>query len=379
MNTTRVTELVSARFHKLVRSDNKIHNAHLLVHSDTHGLHLNLAGGEERGSDEPRSSEPRPYEPGGEGRLVHPEQPVFMASVGKLFTAILVALLHEQGALSFEDPISHYLEPDVLKDLHLFRGRDFSRGIQIKHLLNHTSGLPDYFEDKPARGKGMIQCLLEEPERRFQPREVLNWAKANLQPRFPPGRGFHYSDTGYNLLGQIIEAVTGAPYHLALSRTLFEPLGMDGAFVLQHSQPRAASPYPVAGVYVGDTNIVNYCSMSMAYADGAIAAPLEDLLKFMRALAQGQLLRPDTFEQMNDRARFMPGIDYGYGMMIIRPVPLLMPGRYACWGNAGSTGAFMFYHPGLDAHLIGSLNQFRYHAKGIRFMLGVIDILLKNR
>lgn len=375
MDTTRVAELVSAKFHKLVRSDRNIHNAHLLVHSDAHSLHLNLAAGEERVSYEPSS-----FKPGEQGRIVHPEQPVFMASVGKLFTAVLVARLHEQGALSFEDPISHYLEPDVLKDLHLFRGRDFSRGIRIKQLLNHTSGLPDYFEDKPTRGKGMIQQLLEEPDRRFQPREILDWSKENLQARFPPGRSFHYSDTGYNLLGQIIEAVTGIPYPIALSRTLFKPLEMDGAFVLQHSQPRAASPYPVAGVYVGDTNIVDYCSMSMAYADGAIAAPLEDLLKFMRALAQGQLLRPDTFARMNDdRARFVPGIDYGYGMMIIRPVPLLMPARYACWGNAGSTGAFMFYHPGLDAYLIGSLNQFRYHAKGIRFMLGVIDILLKNR
>jgi D-alanyl-D-alanine carboxypeptidase len=72
------------------------------------------------------------------------------------------------------------------------------------------------------------------------------------------------------------------------------------------------------------------------------------------------------------------GIDYGYGMMKIRTVPVVMPAKFNCWGNAGSTGSFMFYHPALDAYLIGSLNQFRYHSKGIRFMLRVIDRLVKN-
>jgi D-alanyl-D-alanine carboxypeptidase len=131
-------------------------------------------------------------------------------------------------------------------------------------------------------------------------------------------------------------------------------------------------------VYVGHTNIVHYRALSTDYAGGGITAPLEDLLKFMRALTQGRLLSPETFRKMESCSRFAPGIDYAYGFMKIHSVPVLMPARYASWGNAGSTGAFMFYHPGLDACLIGSLNQFRYHVKGIRFMLRVMDILLKN-
>jgi D-alanyl-D-alanine carboxypeptidase len=65
-------------------------------------------------------------------------------------------------------------------------------------------------------------------------------------------------------------------------------------------------------------------------------------------------------------------------MMKVRTVPVIMPAKYNCWGNAGSTGAFMFYHPGQDAYLIGSLNQFNYPQKGIRFMLRTINTLLKN-
>ena len=153
---------------------------------------------------------------------------------------------------------------------------------------------------------------------------------------------------------------------------------MKHAFLLGHSQPMEECPHPIAGAYIGRTNVVHYRSLSVDYAGGGVTAPLADLLKFMRALVQGRLLDAETLGLMDDCAKFSLGIDYCYGMMKIRTVPILMPGRYNCWGNAGSTGAFMFYHPGQDAYLIGSLNQLRYHAKGIRFMLRVIDTLLKN-
>jgi D-alanyl-D-alanine carboxypeptidase len=63
--------------------------------------------------------------------------------------------------------------------------------------------------------------------------------------------------------------------------------------------------------------------------------------------------------------------------MRFKPMFLLMPGKYSSWGNAGSTGSFLFYHPATDAYLIGSLNQFRYNRKGIKLMFKAIDILLQ--
>jgi D-alanyl-D-alanine carboxypeptidase len=363
LNTTTAAEQISARFHKLVSSDPRIHNAHLLVHSERNGLHLNLAaGGQMIGAES----------------AVHTGQPVFMASVGKLFTAVLVALLAEQGKLSFDAKLADFLEPGLLEGLHVFKGVDYSREIRLKHLLNHTSGLPDYFEDKPEKGPGMLERVLGDPDQEYTPREIVTWSKENLKPRFPPGAGFHYSDTGYYLLGLTVEAVTSVQFHEALSRFIFEPLEMKQACLLGHSRPQEESPHPIAGVFFGDTNVVGYRSLSVDYAGGGVTAPLEDLLKFMSALAQGRLLSAETFRRMDDCAKFTIGIDYGYGMMKIRTVPILMPAKYNCWGNAGSTGAFMFYHPGQDAYLIGSLNQFRYHAKGIRFMLRAIDTLIKN-
>jgi len=363
MDTIKTKARITAIFEKLVSSDRKIYNAHFLIHSDTKQLRLNLAGGNAN------TNQNGPAKIG---------QPVFMSSVGKLFTAVMIAMLCERGNLSFEHRITEILDPELLDGLHVFRGKDYTDQIRLRHLLNHTSGLPDYFEDKPAGGAGFVQRILHEPDRIFQPWEVVTWSKENLKSKFPPGKGFHYSDTGYHLLGLVTEAVTGMLFHDALSHWIFNPLGMEQAFLIGHSTPLKASPFPVAGVYFGAANIVGYRSLSVDFAGGGITAPLEDLLKFMQALVQGRLLSEQTLIKMDDCVRFAPGIVYGYGMMKIRSVPLLMPAKYSCWGNAGSSGSFLFYHPGLDVYLIGSLNQFRYHQKGIQFMLRVIDVLLKK-
>ena len=366
MNTTRATEQITARFQKLVHSDAKIHNAYLLVHSDKSSFHLNLAEGvTETGSNNTVQA--------------HPQQPVYMASVGKLFTAVLVAILSEQGMLSFDDKIADFLDPNLMEGLHVFKGEDYSRQIRLKHLLNHTAGVHDFWEDKPPDGTGMVDRLLNAPDRVYVPAEVVAWSKENLKAHFPPGEGFHYSDTGYHLLGLVVESVASMSFHDALSHYIFEPLQMKNAFLLQHSRPLEESDHPLAAVYIGDTNVAQYRSLSVDYAGGGVTAPPDDLLKFMQALVQGRLLQAETLEKMmDDCAKFSLGIDYCYGIMKIRGFPILMPRRLNSWGNAGATGAFMFYHPGQDAYLIGSLNQFGYPSKAIRFMMRVIDTLMKN-
>lgn len=360
MKSIQTRQRIVSALEKMVNHDQNIHDAHLLVHSESHPLHVNLAMGNKKFD---------------QSDLAYIGQPVYMASVGKLFTAVLIAVLCERRVLSYQQRIVDVLPQELLDGLHVYRRKDFSDCIQIRHLLNHTSGLPDYFEDQPRKGLRMVERLILEPECNYRPEKVVAWSKENLQPKFPPGKGFYYSDTGYHLLGLVIESVTGKPFHEALSHWILEPLGMCQTFLIGHSLPAEKNPYPVAGVYFSNINIADYPSLSMDYAGGGITAPLEDLLLFMQALVQGKLLSQQTFLEMNDCVSFAPGIDYGYGMMKIRSFPLLMPAKYTCWGNAGSIGSFMFYHPELDTILIGSLNQFRYHRKGIQFMHRIIDVL----
>jgi D-alanyl-D-alanine carboxypeptidase len=111
-----------------------------------------------------------------------------------------------------------------------------------------------------------------------------------------------------------------------------------------------------------------------------VVAPLEDLLTFMKALVSHQLVSESTLQtMMAERNKFTIGIQYGYGIWHLTPVPLLMPKRYASWGVAGATGAFMFYHPAMDAYFIGSFNDFSYKRKCLQFMGRTMDQLWKAR
>ncbi|MBM7615850.1 serine hydrolase domain-containing protein [Alkaliphilus hydrothermalis] len=359
MNREKVLTLMEDAFRKKVKKDKNIRNAYLLVHSDKLGIHLDVSEGST------------------DGLSSNPQQPNHIASIGKLFTAILLALLEQQGKLTYEDSIIQYLETGISEGLHVYKGIEYSHQIKIKHLLNHTSGLHDYFDDKPKDTKPMISQILEEPDYFWTPQEVILWSKKHLTPHFPPGEGFHYSDTGYHILGLIIEKVTGLPFHQALTEYIFDPLNMKHTYLAHYSEPREKSPYPVANLYTKDINVIHYRSLSIDYAGGGIIAPTEDLLRFMKALTNFDIISKASFEKMKDWSKFSIGIDYGYGLMNFVTIPVIMPSKYNIWGNCGSVGSFMFYHPVMDTYLIGNLNQFRYHSKGIRLMLKMIDILHK--
>ena len=348
-------------FRDTVRKDRKIHNAYLFVESDKLGIHLKLAEGS---TNEVPANENQPY---------------YVASVGKLFTSVLISILVEQGKLSYEDKIIPYLDQDILQNLHVYKGKDYTSQIQIRHLLNHTSGIHDYFDDKPRHTAPMLERIVGEPSRVWTPREVIQWSKENLPSHFPPGKGFHYSDTGYHILGLIIEKVTSMPFHATLSQYIFQPLEMNYSYLAHHSEPVLQSAYPVAEIYVEETRIdvTQHRSLSIDYAGGGIVATSDDLFKFMHSLVKLTLISSDTFDNMKDWARFFPGIDYGYGIMNIKTIPVLMPKKYNSWGIAGSIGSFMFYHPETYAYLIGNLNQQGYHIKGVRIMLKIINILSK--
>lgn len=344
-------------FNKKVEKDSKIHNAYLRVYSEKHGIDINLATGEE---------------------AIDGNQPFYIASISKLFTSVLFGQLVEQGFCAYDDKISKYLDADLLKDLHIYKGQDYTNHIKIKHLLNNTSGLHDFFEEKPAKGKSIVELLLAEPNRIWTPIEIIQWAKDNLKTHFPPGDGFYYSDTGYHLLGLILEKITNKPFHEVLHNNIFEPLGMNHSH-FSRMKPIEESPYPIAKLYIHDHEVTHYQSVqSMLFAGGGIISTTSDLLKFMKALVSYQLLEKETVEIMKkDCGKFFLGIDYGYGVMNIKTIPVLMPAKFNSWGNAGSTGTFMFYHPTSDAYIIGALNQSGYGQKGIRTMLQIADKLHK--
>ena len=354
MNQNSKTSPIEALFRKQVRKDPQVKNAYLVVHSDQAGLHINLAEGT------------------GDNGIPTPHQPNYMASVGKLFTSVIVGMLHEQGALSFEDRISRHLDSRLIDGLHVYKGVDYSAEIQIRHLLNQTSGLADNFYP-------LFDKLLDDRNLDIGPHEAVEWVKKNLTPSAPPGKKVYYTDTNYHLLGLIVESVCGEPFHAVLKRRIFDPLGMKHAYMLHYSEPEKTSPHPEAGFYFNQVRLNDIKGFAgIDYAGGGVVAPMEDLLIFMKALVDHRLVTKETLEIMkNDKAKLNPGFDYGYGIWQVRNLPLLMPSKYKSWGVLGATGAFMFYHPELDAYVIGNFNHTSWQRKCVRFMFRVMDKLRK--
>ena len=353
-----VQEQIENIFRQQVNSDKKVKNAYLLVHSEKLGIDINIAEGKT-------------------GEIqANPKQANHLASVGKLFTATVIGMLHDKGMLNFDDTIAQYLDTDLMRGLHIYKGKDYSSDISIKHLLQQTSGLNDVFFP-------LFKKMIDNPNLEMTVRQALEWGKTNLKPAGKPGQKHFYTDTNYYLLGLIIENITQMSFDEAVHKMIFEPLKMDNAYINGFSEPKNKPEYPPAHIYLFNTNFIENKRMAkIDYAGGGIVAPLSEFLVFMNALVNGKLVMEATLNQIiyDDIKMGFPaiGFDYGYSVWKPKAIPFLVPRNYFCWGCVGVTGAFMFFHPQTESYVIGTFNDKSYTSKALRFMLTkVIKPLLK--
>lgn len=126
------------------------------------------------------------------------EKPFFIASATKLFVLAILAKLRDTGRLDWDFPIKKYLPDLDLSGLHLFRGADYTEQITIRHLLAHTSGLPDYFEGKRSDGAPLFQKVMKQ-DQGWSLNDVVQWSRKLQSPHFPPGSiklAFHFFSFG---------------------------------------------------------------------------------------------------------------------------------------------------------------------------------------
>jgi CubicO group peptidase (beta-lactamase class C family) len=170
-----------------------------------------------------------------------------IASISKLFTAVLVLQLQEAGALQLEAPAAHYLPKDFMKGFLVRDGTDHSGDITVAQLLGHRSGLANFWEDPPLNRAGnnvFIEAFLAESQRLWRPTEVLAMLPG-LQPDGLPGQRWHYADSNYVLLGCIVEHLTQQPLHTVLRTKLLGPLAMHQTYLRYH-EPPPLQPRPLA-------------------------------------------------------------------------------------------------------------------------------------
>ena len=359
MKNQALENKIISQFTNSIQSDKNIKDAFLLVHNDTLNIHLDLNYGEHS----------------------YPNQQYYIASIGKVFTSVIIGKLCEEKLVSYDDQVMDILGSDIVDGLHNYKGVNYAPLITIRQLLNHTSGIGDYFEDTPKNGKSMLDQIIESPYKHHSPMEIINWVKENIKPRFKPDTGFHYSDTGYHLLGLIIEKILNKPLHQVMESMIFKTLGMKKTYLMSQEKHQQFEIKDICDVYWDDQNVKDYSIFKDDYAGGGIVTTSSDLLTFFQAIINHQIISKSTLDQMTIWSKHssmkMIGIQYGLGLMFLKPIPLLFPKKYSSFGHIGSIGSFVFFNPYSKTFLIGTVNRFRYHPKSMRIMFSTLKEVIR--
>jgi CubicO group peptidase (beta-lactamase class C family) len=219
-----------------------------------------------------------------------PETIFQSGSVGKQFTAMAVMLLVEEGKLSLDDPLPKY-----------FAGAPGSwKGITVRHLLTHTSGIKDWGNEDIDFRKDYTEAELAK-------------IAMKLKPDFVPGTQWSYSNTGYALLGFLVGKVSGKFYGDFLEERVFGPLGMEGAQVISETD---IVKNRAAGYVLEDGKLRNQSWVSPSLnttADGSLYLTALDLAKWDAALGESKLLRPEGYTAMWSPVLLRNGTTYPYG------------------------------------------------------------------
>ncbi len=307
------------------------------------------------------------------------DQQFHTASVGKLMTATLIFMAIENKGLTLDSPISDYLDKDLLSSLFVYEGHDYQEEVTIKHLLSHTSGVNDYFESKTMDGSLFIDEVIENKDEFWIPEKLINFTRTRQKAIAKPGEKFMYSDTGYVLLGLIIEKVFGIPFHLALETYIFKPLDMNQTGLSFYSEN--FDPARLAPLYINGTDVRNFTSLSCDFSGGGIFTTTDDLLRFLKAFQEGMLISKNSIDAMaRFENRFHRGIYYGQGLMETRfkEFFFLLGKLPNLRGHIGVTGAHAWYDPKSKGMYVLNVGNVKDMAKSFRLLIKIVRMVEKE-
>jgi D-alanyl-D-alanine carboxypeptidase len=277
-----------------------------------------------------------------------PDQPFRIASITKVYTAAAIFRLAEDGHLGIFDSIASHVGRETLAALR--SGGYDPEAITIQQLLAHTSGLYDYAMDADYGA-----AVTANPQHRWTRSEQIAFAMSHGKPLGAPGERYGYSDTGYVILGEIIERASGEPLAGALRRLLdFRGLGLRSTY-FESLEPAPRGALTRARQSLGTTDVTGFDASFDLYGGGGLVSTTADLDRFFRALLQGRLFRHRetlasalmTIKLRHDPARRLDS-------NLLTTVPF---GRRTCWGHGGFWGSAAIYCPDIDVAVSLSINQ----------------------
>lgn len=304
------------------------------------------------------------------------DRPYFIASTTKLFTTAIILKLKEEGKLRLKDKISDYIDASVLSGLHLYKGKDYSQELTVKHQLSHTSGLPDYFQDKGAGGKSLEDELMAGYDQSWTFEESIERSK-NMSPLFAPGTPgkAKYSDANFQLLGKIIETVSNKSYSENCKERIIQPLGLTKTYLYQDvTDERPKLLYHKKRVL----NIPK--AMTSFGADGGIVSVSSDMLTFIEAFFTGKLFHFAYLDELREWNRIFPPMRASVGIHLFKLPRLFNPTGTIPYfiGHSGLSGALAFYSPIRNLYVAGTVNQTAHPDLSFKTMISLTQQILKK-
>jgi len=287
-----------------------------------------------------------------------------MASGSKMFTAVSILQLAEAGKLSLDDTLAMRL-PD-------FPRRDYAENVTLRKLLTHTAGAGDYWDDEYEKAWGGI----------VETRQMLPHVLRHLAPE-SLGR-FQYSNSGFVLLGLVVEAVSGQNFYDYVAEHVFRPAGMKATGYPLRSQndPQVARPYD-ASWSAGAVRPGVFVPVELGErgtAAGGAATTADDLVRFVRALGDGTLLDAASYRAMTSAQIPMsgpfgdasPGQSYGFGTIVEER------GGVVSFGHGGTAPGTSFefkVYPASDTVLVVMSN---YNTIAAHEIAGALDEIVRS-
>lgn len=249
-----------------------------------------------------------------------------IGSCTKMFTAASVLQLVEEGKIKLTDRLTEiFPDESILRGMLVINGIDYIDSVTLLNLLNHTSGIPDYF-----RSNDSIEISIHgDSSLRFIPWDLVAIAKEINKPEFIPGSMYKYSNTNYILLGLIIEKFSKMNYADYIVKNILQPLGMENTFL--------PSVFTLPGRKDGHYHKkLSQMPATLAWSAGEIISTPADMNKFIRGWYSGKLFSDNMCNEIRSMYFNQAFGKYDYGLGIIK-------GPANCFGHGGQTFGFQSY------------------------------------
>ena len=309
-----------------------------------------------------------------------PKQPFHSASVGKLATAYVIIRLIERQLISFDTAIHSILDAKILHNLYVFQGIDYGSKVTLFHLLGHTSGINDYFEGITDDRKSILDIVMQQPDHLFTPEELVHYTATKQKAVGKPGDKFLYSDTGYILLGLIIEKIAKKSFFEVLREEVFNPLGMNDTGLIGYD-PIAKQEH-LAPVMVKKQDIRLYKSLSIDFSGGGLFTTLEDLSKLVNGLTNRQFISQLSFDKMATfKHHFNAGMFYGLGLMELRfeKFFFLLKGLPRYYGHLGVLGVHAWVDPNTGNTIIINVSDMSKMVASFNLLISLTIEIYKHQ